>query len=193
MAGDDRRCAATAKSTRERCKKRGPDVCSSCGVCRVHGCNCGSNRGGQAGNKNAVKHGIYAVGLREDEHELWESIALDSLDDEIRLIKLQLRRAFAAQLVAEQDETAGLELSEVQRKEGVAAGMEGGVVAEVKTTRSRPDFRAEIHRLTGRIADLVVKRKALGVEGEDPSEHARRVRDALFQMDESMNAVDEAA
>lgn len=162
-------------------------------MCRVHGCNCANPGGAPAGNKNAVKHGIYAVGLREDELAIWHEIPLGTLDDEIRLCRLQLRRALIAQAAAERegaDEAAALELGSVSHQKGLTAK---GPVDVVTTARTRPDLRAEVYRLTGRIGELEAKRAAMPRSGESPADAARRIRDALFQMDESMNAADEAA
>lgn len=39
---------------------------------------------------------IYVELLREEEQELWDDVPLGTLDDEIRLAKIQIRRAVAA-------------------------------------------------------------------------------------------------
>lgn len=190
MSGDEQRCSARAKSTGSQCEKRGRSVCASCGVCRVHGCNCGSERGAPIGNKNAVKHGIYAVGLREDELAIWHEIPLGTLDDEIRLCRIQLRRAVEAQHKADSNPRWGLELDSASRERGIGAQ---GAFSKRSTTRKRPDYRSEIYRLLGRIGELEAKRAAMGGGVEDPIDKARVIRDALFQMDESMNAADKEA
>lgn len=58
--------------------------------CRMHG---GTNPGAPAGNTNALKHGIYSDAIRDDERDLWGRIELGGVDDELRLARLQLRRA----------------------------------------------------------------------------------------------------
>jgi hypothetical protein len=62
------------------------------GRCRMH-------RGGSTGPKtpntarNALKHGIYASFLTDEELELAQQIKLGSLEDELRLARIRLRRA----------------------------------------------------------------------------------------------------
>jgi uncharacterized protein YjcR len=60
------------------------------GRCRMHG---GASTGAPKGNTNALKHGIYSDAIREDERPLWDRIELGGVDDELRLARLQLRRA----------------------------------------------------------------------------------------------------
>lgn len=60
----------------------------------MHG---GASPGGKPGNKNAVKHGLYCTGLLEGEQELFATIKAGELEDDIRMVKIQLRRAYAAQ------------------------------------------------------------------------------------------------
>lgn len=147
------------------------------GRCNLHG---GKTPKGQ---RNALKHGIYAVGIREDEKELWEDIPIGTLDDELRLARLQLRRALEAQRRA--DEAAadgrpveGLELTEVSRAKSDKK-------LSLSEKRTRPDYRAEINRLLGRIADLETKRLALtgGAGVRDPREWAEEIQQALREIE----------
>ena len=63
------------------------------GRCRMHG---GKLPGGEKGNTNALKHGIYSSALNEDEKELWGRIEIGSIDDELRMARLQYMRALTA-------------------------------------------------------------------------------------------------
>lgn len=75
------------------------------GRCRMHG---GPTPKGQI---NALKHGIYAKSLRSEELELWHQIELGSVDDELRLLRIQLYRATIAQR----------ELEDADRRQAAAA------------------------------------------------------------------------
>jgi hypothetical protein len=58
------------------------------GRCRDHG---GASTGAP-GNKNALKHGAYARGIRADEAERWFAFKPGSVEDELRLLRLQTER-----------------------------------------------------------------------------------------------------
>lgn len=184
------RCSARSKQTGRQCKRTGAAVCESCGVCRSHGCNCKNPGGAPKGSRNALKHGIYAVALREAERELWHEVPVGTLDDEIRLAKLQLLRALQSQAEVEAPgaaQTVGMELSEIALKAGTGPK---GPVNEKTVRQTRPDYREVVYRLLGRIGELETKRAALhGAGGTDPHETARLVQEAL----EAMDAIEDAA
>jgi len=51
-------------------------------------------RGGQPGNKNAVKHGFYSKTLTESEQTEFEKAAgIEGIDEEIALIRLEIKKA----------------------------------------------------------------------------------------------------
>ncbi len=50
------------------------------------------NRGGQPGNKNALKHGFYATRLLPSDAEDLEKVEPVDMADEIELIRIQIRR-----------------------------------------------------------------------------------------------------
>jgi hypothetical protein len=164
----------------------------------MHG---GASTGPPPGSKNALTHGIYSDGLFDDEKELWHSIEVDSLDDEIRLLKIQLARANKALKKIEEsprgehgeeleENQVAFELSELEEKAyGDKVNVEIDGKGEIKfkpchektVKRKRPDYRAIIDRLTGRIGKLVVQRDAVlnGKNGGDDDEitiHVRRKR-----------------
>lgn len=120
------------------------------GRCRMHG---GKAAETHKGNQNARKHGIYSDTLTADEQGLWDEINVGSLDDDIRIAKLQLRRALIAQAKAEAGD--GLDLDAVIENSG--AGEEGGY-ANTSTQRRRRGYEDIINRLLGRIGDLEAKR-----------------------------------
>jgi uncharacterized protein YjcR len=60
------------------------------GRCAKHG---GKSTGAPKGNQNGIRHGIYSSALTLDEKELWEQIKVGSLDDELRMARIQYLRA----------------------------------------------------------------------------------------------------
>ena len=77
-------CTAKAKQTGERYKDHASHGKK---VCYIHGGAPGF--GAQPGNKNALKHGIYSKSICENDQVLWNYIPTDSIDDEIKIAKLQ--------------------------------------------------------------------------------------------------------
>jgi hypothetical protein len=164
-------CGAKAKQTGKPCEK--PPLKGKT-RCRLHG---GATPTGTRGNR---AHGIYAAALSPEEQALWEEVQLGSVDDEIRLCKIRVRRAEIAQNAVQAnptstDNTAGMELSEIRSME-----------ESVQTVIKRQDFTAVIDRLMGRIgmlektrAELIAAAQAAG-EGVD--DVAQRVSFALKAM-----------
>lgn len=150
----------------------------------MHG---GASPGGAKGNQNARKHGIYGAGLLDEEHDLWDDIAVGSLDDDIRIAKLQLRRALIAQKKQPAD---GLELYEQTMNGGGGDGAEEKPAASMK--RRRTQYDDIISRLLGRIGDLEQKRAEMmertGGDKANADEVARKVREALAAMRQATGA-----
>jgi len=134
--------------------------------CRLHG---GENSGPPAMNQNALKHGLYArCPLNDEERKLLPKIPVGSIEDELRILRLQLRRVLMIERdylearLTDQDTMAGFELSEVELKQGAAlcpqaaeAGEQPAVpMAEIKKVHKRPDFDARVRSLVRLIADL---------------------------------------
>lgn len=119
--------------------------------CMNHG---GKSTGSKSakGNTNAVKHGIYSQQLTANEAATYSGIALGSVDDEIRITRIRLARALAAEHKA----GGKPELDEVTKNEG------GGqnAVREVRKSRVR-DYFSVVDRLTGRVESLEKTRAEL--------------------------------
>ena len=153
-------CGAKTRSG-QPCKKPALEN----GRCKLHG---GTNPGAPKGNQNARKHGIYSDTLTVDEQGLWDDINVGSLDDDIRIAKLQLRRALMAQAKAEAGDGLDLDLESVNTFMPEVSGGEGDDGEEVgqreqprQTTtvqRRRRGYEDIINRLLGRIGDLEAKR-----------------------------------
>jgi len=84
-------------------KKREKTLCQNFampnGRCRLHG---GKLTGPKKGEQRALKHGLYAKGLIGDEKALYPEIKCGNIDDEIKILRIKLRRAWYAQGLWEQ-------------------------------------------------------------------------------------------
>lgn len=119
--------------------------------CRSHG---GSSTGNPSahGNQNALKHGIYSSVLSDEEKELWDSVELGAVDQELRLCRLRLMRTIRAENEAQGEP----ELEEFVERDG---GGEATVPNERKYKRR--DYAGTVDRLMGRIESLEKTRAAL--------------------------------
>ena len=86
------------------------------GKCYMHG---GASTGPPKGTKSALKHGIYARHLDSEEVRIWHDIPIGTLDDELRLARIQLRRS----LKAKRTEEISVFLRRVERLEATRAAM----------------------------------------------------------------------
>lgn len=125
--------------------------------CALHG---GKSTGprNSSGNRNAAKPGsLYSKFLSEEEEEIALGLELGQVDEELRLTKIRLMRALAA----ERDSEA-LELECMTEKPVLFGGVpdEEGDVIEERTYRAR-DYAGLIDRLTARIESLESRRQAL--------------------------------
>lgn len=139
-------CSAHKKNG-EPCKQH---VVKGKTKCHYHG---GKSTGPPRGAKNALTHGIYAVGLQDEEKEIWDDVPVGDLDDIIRFLQIQLRRAAKALKEVEDapDKAVRFELDELSVKTG---NNSFGKTGEKTVKRKRPDYRAIIDRLAGRIGKL---------------------------------------
>jgi hypothetical protein len=131
----------------------------------MHGGAAGS--GGQPGNINSVVHGLYSSALTAAEREEWVRIPLGSVDDELRILRLRLKRVLDLEATfdrAENDDERQ-KLLEIEKVESASFDTPKGNVRKVARTRTRPDFRRLILSLTRRIADLEATRRMLNEKG----------------------------
>jgi hypothetical protein len=151
MAG---KCGSKTRSG-EPCK----GIAMRNGRCRMHG---GKSTGpkDQKGNKNANKHGIYAAHLTESERKDYLTLELGQVDHELRLARIRLARALAAE-----NEWGGIpEIDEVTENEG------GGVTIAIRSVKKKVrDYATLIDRLMARVESLERTRKQLdaGEGGND--------------------------
>ena len=138
-------------------KRRNGEACKAPamhnGRCRIHG-----GKTATKGNKYAVKHNIYSQFMTQDENVLSESLDLTSLDDELKLTKIQLMRALKAQAeVDSKTHIEQLELTEYVDRELPTIS----TAAKSEEVYKRKDFDSVIERLKGRIESLTMKRQQL--------------------------------
>jgi multidrug efflux pump subunit AcrA (membrane-fusion protein) len=145
----------------------------------MHG---GKSTGAPLGNQNARQHGIYSDALSADEVEIYEAITAGDLEEELKIARLQLRRAMLAQKAS----GGRPELDEFTKHRG--KGSRGKPSEEKHRARNYTDV---IQKLLGRIGDLEVKRAQLlevGRGGSDdrppPSAVSVRVEDASMTTEE---------
>lgn len=134
------------------------------GRCRMHG---GTNTGAPKGNENALKHGIYSRRLTDEEITIAGDIKLGTLDEEIRLYRIRLRRALEAEAAANGE----AELEEVIDRAGG-----GAAFAHHETKKRVRDYHKIIDTITGRIESLEKTRAAFLAEqgGDDPTNEMTR-------------------
>lgn len=146
------RCGAKTRSG-EPCK-RAPVKGKT--RCKLHG---GASTGAPIGSSNAATHGIYRQHLTDDEQAVYDEIRLGEVDHELRVARIQLARALAAQRAAD----GNAELDEITDNEG------GGMtIAKQSVRRKVKDYVSIIDKLMGRIESLEKTRKHLDAgDGEN--------------------------
>lgn len=173
------RCSAKSKRSGVGCK----NGAMANGKCRIHG---GKTPKGQ---QNAAKHYLYAKFLPQSRQHEMDDIPVGDLDAEIKLLRWQLAEAFRKYLEIEAaprlddgledpDRAAsGMELDEIKDEPVVSGGdEESGPVSIInkRTTKwKRPDYRAHMDRLMGRIIqaeDTRARLMALKGAGAEPVE-----------------------
>jgi hypothetical protein len=122
--------------------------------CKLHGG--ATPKGRQTG---PLKHGLYSSTLSEEERELWDEIKLGNVDDELRLCRIQLRRAMnldaeISKAPNDPKNLAGIELVEIKRTTGNGK-------SSTDATSKRPDVAGRMNTLIGRIAQLEKTRSEL--------------------------------
>ena len=133
--------------------------------CRIHG---GLSTGPPKGTQNNYKYGIYANLVRPDEKEIYENIKVGSLDDDIRIMKLQLMRAIKAQEEFEEKNLADESGLETVEKKRTKFQNENEGWKKSETTKKHPDYRKIIFQLSGRVAKLELTRSVIKTgEGDE--------------------------
>jgi hypothetical protein len=97
-----------------------------------------------------MTHGLYSKAMSPAEKEVWDTIPLDTLDDEIRMCRIWLARAGAQDYEVGQNphdpkDMTGFELTEIRRTTG-------GGKSSTDAVSKRPDLWARKDRLLGCLA-----------------------------------------
>jgi hypothetical protein len=122
--------------------------------CRAHGG--ATPKGRQTG---PLKHGLYGASLTDEEREIWDEIKLGNVDDELRLCRIQLRRAMnldaeISRAPNDPKNFAGIELVEIRRTTRNGK-------SNTDAVSKRPDVAGRMNTLLGRIAQLEKTRSEL--------------------------------
>lgn len=171
-------------------RKDGPcqDIAMPNGRCKKHG---GKSEGainplkGDASPTN--KFGIYGAYVREDEQDL--DFALGTVDAELRMIRIRLKRTFEARMKWEEDLAAkrvAMKADEngnmvlVEHVEDESVTKDGDVVPTERKTFRLPDFDKIEQACLARIESLEKTRKELmkdgGSDPDDPQGSKDRVK-----------------
>jgi hypothetical protein len=102
------------------------------------------------GNQNARTHGIYSAHLTDEEREIWHTLELGAVDEELRLTRIRLMRALARE--NEFGNTLELESEKVEPVEVEGKPLEG--VEKITRNSKVRDYNSVIDRLTARIESL---------------------------------------
>lgn len=116
------------------------------GRCRMHGGKAGITH---KGNQNARTHGLYASGLTDEEKQIYHRVEIGSIDDELRIAKIRLRRALIAE-IGEQE----LELVERVESPSMLGGMPDYDEMVKNEVFKRRDWSPIVDRLMARIESL---------------------------------------
>lgn len=182
---EPKRCGAKNRSGKPCQKWAMPN-----GRCANHG---GKSTGPPKGSRNAWKHGIYSSALSDEEKKLYGEVQLGDVDHELRIARIQLKRALDEQKKIldnpnDPKDLTGFELFEIKKSKEDPQQDEKDKDQKQKTKREvtsrRPDFRAVIDRLLMRIAKLETTRIELtgAASSGTPEEAATRIRLAVLEM-----------
>lgn len=132
------------------------------GRCRLHG---GKNTGAPKDNKNSLKHGIYAKAMTEEELSIVDEMTLGSVDNELKVCRIRLRRALLAEV-----ENQEMEVVERLERPAILGGVPDyeEMIKELKFIKR--DYSPIIDRLVARIESLERTRRELLSDADDTSE-----------------------
>lgn len=170
---DVRQCGAALRHQDGVCRKWG---LAANGYCELHGgLRCFSYADFKPLNtSNNLSTGVYSDAIHPWEKGIMENITQGSVDEEIKMAKLKLRRAYRAQMMWEL--AHGLPITDYQ-EEFQAQGMSFVEIADTPENRvlvgrlqnRDRDFTDEILRFTRLISQLERRRKELLENSNDPT------------------------
>ena len=159
--------------------------------CKLHG---GHNPGAPKGNKNNLKHGVYSRALLDDdERALYETLVVNSMDDEIRMMKIRLHRALREerkQQLATNGELAKMHRPRTSESTTVEElSEEGEEVLKITTKRTRELKNAElmVHNVVHQLVKLQNQKTMMEGSGTmDPKEKVALARQFLQEAAEPL-------
>lgn len=177
------KCGATTRQG-SACK----DIAMENGRCKRHGGkSTGAKEPAKGADSGTNKFGIYGAYVRDDERDL--DFELGSVDAELRLVRIRLKRTFEARKQWEEDVAAKrVEMQAdadgnmvlIEHVEDESITKDGNVVPTKKRTFRLPDFDKIEQACLARIESLEKTRKELmkdaGSDPDDPSGTKDRVR-----------------
>lgn len=142
--------------------------------------------GAPVGNRNTRDFGIYEHALiDEDEKSLFEDLSLDSLDYEIKVIRIRLRRAYKADALQHKllSNPKTADQAFVMNKHIKTLTPEGLTVSKEKIVQ---DYGKVIDRLEGRLSSLIAQRNQVFIGTANENDEIARIearRKAAVAMD----------
>ena len=159
-----KRCGHLIKKTGKHCRA----WAMKNGKCAKHG---GKIKGPPLGCQNQLVHGLYARYMTQDEDAVFDAIPVGRLEDEIKVLKLRLRRALAGQEMWDEQEARAVEEEELletmplvqfeKEDKDVVLKDEPHRLKRRKILRRKRDFLDEILRIAGTIGRLEIRHAAL--------------------------------
>jgi hypothetical protein len=174
-------CGAKNRSG-EPCKKH---VLKGSSRCKLHG---GKSTGAPKGNQNRNTHGIYSSVINDEEKAIWDQVQIGRIDDELKLCRIRLVRALAAE---NKDGNDLLLESKVEKTATAASVPLDDSDVLVDKSYKRRDYSGIIDRLLARIESLEKTRIELMKAGGDgipaAKEDARPVGKILVEVVHARN------
>ena len=140
-------------------KKRNGEPCPARpmpnGRCRMHGGASTGPKDSTNSSRNALKHGIYATRLSEDELALRQELKRGSVDEELDLMRLRLRRALEAEHQAN---------GEPELDEEIERDISSEIGARTEKKKRVRDYVSIIDKIVARIETLEKTRLTLRAE-----------------------------
>jgi hypothetical protein len=127
------------------------------------------------GNDHGVTHGLYRKHYSEEEQKIFDDIKIGEVDEEIAVLKMQLRRAVKAD---EMWRAQQAELEEVERTEEEDTISYGsGAVKEKRTRKKRilrkDGFAEEIRKFAKAVVDAEAKRANIAALRDNQNTHEK--------------------
>jgi hypothetical protein len=150
--------------------------------CKMHG---GMSTGPRKGTRNALKHGIYSDVLSPEDKKTYDRIELGSIDDEIRIARIQLRRALQEQERQRSFADAGIdELRRTMEVQEIKSTSIAGQTQQLEIKRTRKDYSKRIGQLLRLIAELEARKLELGQANPGSADEiAAKIKRALDEID----------